>query len=128
MKADNWIGRSRRCGIQRAGSKERETLRNVDRVKPRTLKLCVPMALLILLALALVSSPAATARGPNTHSSCMGQEAAGISPPGSSDEVPNGMPGLISFIKGLSPAPGAIVSYIASLHEGSHVACDELLG
>ena len=110
MKRADWIRRSKNHGIQETG-------------RPG-----LQMAFLILFALALVSSPVVVAKGPNTHSSCMGQEAAGISPPGSSDEVPSGMPGLISFIKVSSPAPGAIVSYIASLHEGSHDACDDVLG
>ena len=110
MKTANWIGRSKNHGVQKTG------------------RFGLRIAFLILLALALVSSPAAAAKDPNTHSSCMGQEAAGISPPGSSDEVPSGMQGLISFIKVSSPAPGAIVSYIASLHEGSHDACDDVLG
>lgn len=63
------------------------------------------------------------------NASCVGFEASGVSPPGSSEEAPGGMPDVIAFVKGvageLGVSPGAIVSSVAKLHEGSHEACDE---
>ncbi|HYT79080.1 MAG TPA: hypothetical protein VEQ37_07460 [Actinomycetota bacterium] len=63
------------------------------------------------------------------QASCMGFEASGISPPGSSDEIPGGMPELKAFIDAAFPGvpPGVIFKTIAHLHEGSHEACDEAL-
>ena len=71
----------------------------------------------------------AFAVGPKEQASCMGHEAAAISPPGSSDEFPDGMPELKAFINDAFPGvpPGQIYRFIASLHEGSHEACDEAL-
>ena len=71
----------------------------------------------------------ALAAGPSENASCMGHEAAAISPPGSSDEIPDGMPGLKKFINDTFPGTplGQIYKFIASLHEGSHEACDEAL-
>lgn len=69
----------------------------------------------------------ASAQEPNTHASCAGQEAASISPPGSSDEVPGGMPELTEFVRGLPGSPGSTIRFVASLHEGSHEACDEAI-
>lgn len=59
----------------------------------------------------------------------MGHEASSISPPGASDEFPDGMPGLRGFIGDQFPGvpPGAIYSTIGGLHKGSHEACDEAL-
>jgi len=59
--------------------------------------------------------------------SCVGHEASNISPPGSSDEFPRGMPELQAFIRENFPdtPPGALISTVAKLHEGSHEACDE---
>jgi hypothetical protein len=79
------------------------------------------------LTLASPAGPAlAEAGGP---ASCMGHEASGISPPGSSDEIPSGMPGLKAFIDQAFPGvpPGVVFSTIAGLHEGSHEGCDEAL-
>jgi hypothetical protein len=74
-------------------------------------------------ALALVASPGAFAASP--MSSCMGQEASSLSPPGSSDEAPGGMKDFAAFAKeNLSP-PGTLFTTFAHLHEGSHAACDE---
>ncbi|MBI3860107.1 MAG: hypothetical protein HY296_07745 [Thaumarchaeota archaeon] len=84
--------------------------------------------LIALVPIIMGASPLVFASAPSANASCMGQEATGISPPGSSDEVPTGMPGFMSFIKTLSPAPGAVISFVASLQEGSHEACDEVLG
>lgn len=66
----------------------------------------------------------------STPASCMGIEAAAVSPPGSSDELPGGMPGLRQFIGEVAPGvpPGqAFFAVAASLHERSHEACDQAL-
>ena len=67
---------------------------------------------------------------PATHASCLGFEADSVSPPGSSEELPGGMPELNAFIREAFPdlAPGAVYSSIAHLHLGSHEACDEAIG
>jgi hypothetical protein len=62
---------------------------------------------------------------PSGHASCIGIEASAISPPGSSDEFPGGVPELVAFVQGLGGPPGAVVGAVAKLHEGSHEACDE---
>lgn len=59
--------------------------------------------------------------------SCIGIEASSISPPGSSEEVPGGMPALIGFVKGEIGKAGPFVSFAARLHAGSHEGCDEAL-
>ncbi len=90
----------------------------------RMFVVCVAVGALLLLVPA--GAAFAEAGGP---ASCMGHESSGISPPGSSDEIPDGRPGLNAFIKSAFPdvPPGAVASTIAKLHEGSHVACDEAL-
>ena len=69
---------------------------------------------------------AAEAAGP---ASCLGIEASAVSPPGSSDEAPDGMTDIVTFVRGAADdagvSPGAIFSSVARLHEGSHAACDE---
>ena len=79
------------------------------------------------IALATPAVPAFAEAG--SPASCMGHEASALSPPGSSDEALGGMPELKAFIDQMFPdqPPGAIFSAIASLHEGSHEACDEAL-
>jgi hypothetical protein len=78
-----------------------------------------------------LAAPAGTAFADagGAKASCMGFEASGISPPGSSDEIPDGMPGLKAFIDQTFPGvpPGLIFETIAQLQEGSHEACDEAL-
>jgi hypothetical protein len=67
----------------------------------------------------------------STRASCMGIEAAAISPPGSSTEAPGGVPDIKAFVGQVAPGipPGkAFFSVAARLHEGSHEACDEALG
>jgi hypothetical protein len=67
----------------------------------------------------------------STRASCMGIEAAAISPPGSSDEAPGGVKDIKAFLNQVAPGvpPGkAFFSVAAHLHEGSHAACDEALG
>ncbi|TMK37707.1 MAG: SRPBCC family protein [Actinobacteria bacterium] len=66
-----------------------------------------------------------------TPASCMGIEAATLSPPGSSAEAPGGMRDVKAFLDENFPGvpPGlAFYSFAARLHEGSHEACDEALG
>jgi hypothetical protein len=88
------------------------------------------IAALAALLLTAAAAPAhvvfAEAAGP---ASCLGHEASAVSPPGSSDEIPNGMPGLRNFVEEAFPGvpPGAIYSSIARLRLGSHEACDEAL-
>jgi hypothetical protein len=65
-----------------------------------------------------------------TSASCMGIEAAALSPPGSSDEAPGGVKDIKAFLDEVAPGvpPGqAFFSFAARLHEGSHQACDEAL-
>jgi hypothetical protein len=59
------------------------------------------------------------------NASCVGFEASAISPPGSSEEVPGGVPELIAFVKSEAGKAGPVISFVAKLHEGSHEACDE---
>ena len=80
----------------------------------------------VVAALALLASPAAFAAAP--PSSCMGQEASSLSPPGSTDEAPGGMPDLTGFAKANFSPPGTLFTTFAHLHEGSHEACDEAVG
>jgi hypothetical protein len=76
-------------------------------------------------------APIAAAKDANGIASCMGIERAAISPPGSSDEVPGGSSGFNGEVKEIATAlgitPGALISFVASLHEGSHEACDAAL-
>jgi hypothetical protein len=87
----------------------------------------------VALTLASVATPivVAAAPEPNGNASCMGLELASISPPGSSYEVPGGAAQFTGEVKGLAPAlglrPGALFSFIAHVHAGSHAACDEAL-
>jgi sugar phosphate isomerase/epimerase len=57
--------------------------------------------------------------------SCIGFEASEISPHGSSDEFPGGVPEVNRLLRDLGLPHGAIFSAVAKLHEGSHEACDE---
>ena len=86
----------------------------------------------VVLAAGLLGAlpPATASADAGGNASCIGHEASSISPPGSSDEFPGGMPGLKGFIDEAFPgtAPGAVYSTIARLHEGSHEACDKALG
>ena len=64
-------------------------------------------------AFLVTSALPAFAVGPDEQASCMGQEAAAISPPGSSEEFPDGMPGLVAFIDTIPVPPGEVYSTIA---------------
>ncbi len=78
------------------------------------------------MALASAGPALGDARG---SASCMGFEASGISPAGSSAEFPGGPAQLRRWIGDAFPGlpPGAIYRTVARLHEGSHAACDEIL-
>ena len=80
----------------------------------------------VTVLLSMASSGTAFADA-GTHASCLGHEASGISPKGTSDEFPGGVPQLRIVILELFPdAPyGSIVSTVAHIHAGSHEACDE---
>ena len=80
-----------------------------------------------LLAAFLVAVPAAPAvADAQGNASCVGFEASSISPPGSLEEFPGGMPALQEFLRENVGTPtGGFVSDFAQLHEGSHQACDE---
>ena len=91
----------------------------------------------VLTALALtIAAPAGAAvadvsDASSTPASCMGIEAAALSPPGSNLEAQGGMPELRVEIGELAPGvpPGqAFYSGAAHLHEGSHDECDVALG
>jgi hypothetical protein len=59
------------------------------------------------------------------HASCIGFEASGIAPPGSSDEFPGGPAELQVYLHhNVGHPTGAIVSGVAKQHLRSHEACD----
>jgi hypothetical protein len=70
------------------------------------------------------------------RASCLGYEASDVSPPGSEDGTfsRRGMPGILAFIDTLiaagvaGPTRGAVIAFLANLHEGSHEACDAAVG
>ncbi len=79
-----------------------------------------------------VAGSLALARGADAASppaSCIGHEASSISPPGSSSEFSEGMVGLHEELREEFPGVplGLLYSFAASLHEGSHEACDAAL-
>src|SRR6266487_3371762 len=80
-------------------------------------------------AFALLSAAAhsVSAAGPSGPASCMGQEAAALSPPGSSDEAPGGMKDLVAFAQSQPGTPGATFKFIASFHEATHEDCDKAI-
>jgi hypothetical protein len=76
----------------------------------------------IVVALGSAGSALADAHG---NASCLGFEASGVAPPGSSDEFKGGVAELQAFLRdNFGPPTGAIVSEAAKLHLGSHEACD----
>ena len=101
-------------------------MNRVIRVRGRLMATVPAAALLASLALGAAGTAIAAPGGPT---SCMGHEASDISPPGSSEEFPTGMPGLKEFVNGECPGvpTGAVYSTIARLHEGSHALCDAAL-
>jgi ABC-type phosphate/phosphonate transport system substrate-binding protein len=75
-----------------------------------------------VVALGSAGSASADAHG---NASCLGFEASGVAPPGSSNEFPGGVAELQAFLKDNFGHPtGAIVSAAAKQHLGSHEACD----
>jgi hypothetical protein len=80
-----------------------------------------------VLTLALVFAPSASAAA--SPASCVGHEASGVSPPGSSEEAPGGVLDILAFIRANYPGTvGGFISTAARVHAGSHEACDEALG
>jgi len=76
----------------------------------------------VVLVLGSAGPAVADAHG---NASCLGFEASGIAPAGSSDEFPGGVAELQAFLRENFPhQTGAIVSDAAHLHLGSHEACD----
>ncbi len=91
--------------------------------------LCAVIVLALALVGGLVLSHAGTASADaGGNASCMGFEASALSPPGSSDEAPGGVPDLVAFAQAQPGHPGDTFKFIASLKEGSHAACDAALG
>lgn len=83
----------------------------------------------VLLCLTLLAGFAAIQTGvgnaeAGTKAGCVGIEASAISPKGTSDEFPGGMPELNAFVRSLGVPQGTVYSSIAKLHEGSHEECD----
>lgn len=78
----------------------------------------------LILGLTLLPSVAAFADA-GTHASCIGLEASSISAPGTSDELPGGMPQLTEFLRDTFGHQGPVVSFVAHIHAGSHEGCDE---
>ena len=89
--------------------------------------LLIVMVLTALFAFAPAVAAFADVR--STHASCLGFEASALSPPGSNDEAIGGIHDLKLFFDEAFPGvpPGQIYRFIASLHEGSHEACDEAI-
>jgi hypothetical protein len=87
--------------------------------------------LALALSAAVAPNAAFAADEPNGNASCMGLEQASISPPGTSDEGLGGARQFVGEVKELAAffgvKPGALFSFIASLHAGSHAECDEVL-
>jgi hypothetical protein len=95
-----------------------------------TRPLIVFVACVLMLVAPAIPALADVGHDASTPASCMGIEAAALSPPGSSSEVPGGLPGLKAFVDEVAPGvpPGvAFFSAASRLHEGSHEACDEAL-
>ncbi len=70
-----------------------------------------------------IGAPIAAAE-PSGHASCLGIEASAISPPGSSDEFPGGLPEVVRLVKSLEGTFGPAASQFAQIHAGSHEACE----
>lgn len=92
-------------------------------------RICATAAgsVVVMASLQVLGTPSALAA--SSHASCLAHESSSISPPGTSDEFPGGRAELSHVIKELGGelgvSPGAIISSVAHLHEGSHEACDE---
>jgi hypothetical protein len=92
----------------------------------------VRAGLVVGLVATLGIAPVAAGKDAPATASCMGIERAAISPPGSSDEIPGGSSAFTAEVKEIAASlgwpPGALMSFVARLHEGSHEACDAALG
>jgi hypothetical protein len=76
----------------------------------------------IVLGLGVAGPAVADAHG---NASCLGFEASGVAPAGSSDEFPGGPAQLQAYLREVFGHPtGVIVSEAAQQHLGSHEACD----
>jgi hypothetical protein len=78
-------------------------------------------ALAVVLALASAGSALGDAHG---NAGCIGFEASGIAPAGSSDEFPGGVQELIQFVHVNLGQAGPVISDAAHQHLLSHEACD----
>jgi hypothetical protein len=74
-----------------------------------------------------IGAPIAAA-DPSGNASCLGIEASAISPPGSSEEFPGGLPDVVRFVRGLEGTFGPATSQFAQIPAGSHEACDAAVG
>jgi hypothetical protein len=85
-------------------------------------------AVLVVAGFTAMGAPAAFGDA-SGKASCIGIEASGVSPPGSSDEFPGGMSQLVSAVRAEAGGKlGPAVSAFAQLHAGSHEACDAASG
>jgi hypothetical protein len=89
----------------------------------RAFKAAAATGVMVIVPLAYTGAGYADAAAP---ASCLGIEASSVSPPGTTDEFPGGMADLLPFLRATFPGvpPGAIVAGFASIHAGSHEACD----
>ena len=90
----------------------------------RMIAVAIVLVLTLVAGLTVAGSDSASA-APGETTSCIGHEASDVSPPGSNDEAPAGMPDLLAFVDSLGQKNrGVVISSLAHLHEGSHAACD----
>jgi hypothetical protein len=78
-------------------------------------------AIAIVLAIGSAGSALGDAHG---NASCLGFEASGVAPAGSSDEFPGGMKELIQFVHVNLGQAGPVIREAAHQHLLSHEACD----
>ena len=89
----------------------------------------------LLLAAGAVHGTAAVAAPPEPgNASCMGYEAPHVSPPGTSEEAPGGMPNVLNDLDEFFIDPdgdfnnrGQIISFFTKLPADTHEGCDEAL-
>jgi hypothetical protein len=103
----------------------------MDRRRRSARRMVAGAVLAIAMSAVIAPRAAFAADEPNGSASCMGLEQASISPPGTSDEAPGGARQFVAEVKELAGffgvKPGALFSFIATLHAGSHAECDEVL-
>ena len=89
-------------------------------------KRLIELSILVAIVGGIVGAQSTTALADaGSHASCLGFEASGIAPAGTSDEFPGGVPELIAVVRTFGVPVGVVVRDVAKLHEGSHEACDE---